>query len=140
MSSLKDGSDVEAHRILIVSVYFQPVGKRQPIQQFRVRNCPSSMEWNILGLPGWGQGALKKHQCTPKWLPLQFEPVFSLLWRGEKRPHSPGREIPQTEPSWPPSLSRTSAYSPPSDHPSCECFCPSFTLSSEVMQNRNKQP
>lgn len=128
----KDGSDAwkSAGGILIVSVYFQPGESGQlpsSSSGSEARTAPLSMESGTSwGSRRGGQGPRRSDCAHPNGCHFSFEPVFSCC-EGEKRPHSPQAEkFLRPEPSWPP-LSRTSAY-PPSDHPSCECFCPSFTL------------
>lgn len=101
----KDYSDIWklTGGILTVAVYFQPwegFTCHQAVQGQKEEVPLLTQRAEHLGVP-WrgGRGSPKKRLRTPKW-PLLFwaSPLF-LLWRWEKRPHSPGREIPQAQSS-----------------------------------------
>lgn len=94
------------------------------------RTAPLSMEnGTSWGSPAGGQGLPEEVTVHTQMAATSVLSQSSLpaVEGGEETALPRQRNSSGPEPSWPP-LSRTSAYFPPSDHPSCECFCPSFTL------------
>ena len=109
------------------------LGKRHPPSSSsgsEARTAPLYMEnGTSWGSPARGQGLPEDVTVHTQMAATSVLSQSSLpAVEGEEETTLPrGRNSSGQEPSWLP-LSRTSAYSPPSDRLSCECFCPSSTL------------
>ena len=109
------------------------LGKRHPPSSSsgsEARTAPLYLESGTSwGSPAGAQGLPEEVTVHTQMAATSVLSQSSLpaVERGEETALPGQRNSSGPEPSWLP-LSRTSAYSPPSDHPSCECFCPSFTL------------